>query len=436
MFLKTTSGAVSGHLSGEVMAFRGIRYGKLMNGCRFDPVGPVARDSVQDLRDFPAIFPQLASRIDGLLGTAWHKHPQEEDAFLLNIWAPPGASDRPVLFFIHGGGFVSGGGVIPWYSGSRLASEGDMVVVTMNYRLGPLADLMIGPTGGHVNRAVGDLLQALTWVRENIPLFGGDPDNLTVGGQSAGAFYAQLLAVLPESRGLMRRLLLMSAPGIPPSGRSRTELISKEVVENLKGADPRTAPINDLLVSHQQVMKKRFTLGSAAPTCLMPTVDLNVPDWLGNPARIAEELGVADLLVTYTRDETGTYFFNSLRDITDEQLIRLGHGRSNAHDTPYAELVALTTASMFGNHAKELVAASRQRGIRAELRVFSVSSPLEGLGSGHGIDVPFLFGNRTAWVGAQLIDGIDDNVFETEGGKIRRVVADFLHLPRRGIPAR
>jgi para-nitrobenzyl esterase len=77
--------------------------------------------------------------------------------------------------------------------------------VTMNYRLGPSAHLMIGSDGDDANRSVADLLQALDWVRENIGVFGGDPGHITVAGQSAGAFYSELLAVLPESRGLIRR---------------------------------------------------------------------------------------------------------------------------------------------------------------------------------------------------------------------------------------
>ncbi|HKS49822.1 MAG TPA: carboxylesterase family protein [Amycolatopsis sp.] len=431
MVLKTTTGAVVGEQSDGRTAFRGIRYGNLANGRRFDPVAPAAHDSVQDLRNFPAMFPQLPSRLDTLLGTACRKHPQEEDAFLLNVWMPSGAANLPVLFFIHGGGFVSGGGVIPWYSGGRLAREGDMVVVTTNYRLGPLAHLVTGPDGDDANRAVDDLLQALIWVRENIGLFGGDPGNLTVAGQSAGAFYAQILAVLPESRGLIRRLLLMSTPGIPASSRSRTESLSGEVIENLQGADPSTVPVDSLLRSHQQVMKKHVRFGSVGPTCLLPTVDARVPDWLDNPGSVAKALDVADLLVTFTHDETGAYFFNSReRDITTEQVRQLGFGRTTTtYETPYAELVARTTASLFGDYAKGLVAAAREHGIRAELREFDVPSPLDGLGSCHGFDMPFLFGNRAAWVGAHLLDGIDDDLFEAEGGKLRAAVADLVHLP-------
>lgn len=429
MVLNTTSGAVVGEQSVGGMVFRGIRYGNLANGQRFDPIVPAVHESTQDLREFPAVFPQLPSRLDTLLGAGWRKHPQEEDAFLLNVCSPFGASDRPLLFFIHGGGFVSGGGVLPWYLGSRLACDGDMVVVTMNYRLGPLAHLLIGSDGDDANRSVDDLLQALTWVRENIHLFGGDPENLVVAGQSAGAFYAQILALLPESRGLIRRLILMSAPGIPASSRGRAEALSAEVIENLRGADPRTAPIQSLLASHQHVMKEHVQFGSVAPTCLMPTVDARIPDWLGNPASIVKEMGVTDLLVTFTHDETGAYFFNSReQDITIEQLRQLGFERTAAYDTPYAELVALTTASLFGNHASGLVAAARVRGISAELREFNLRSPVDGLGSCHGFDTPFLFGNRDAWSGAHMLDGVDDDVFEAEGGILRSAVRDFVHL--------
>lgn len=425
--VQTTGGAVRGDVSVGVTAFRGMRYGRLANGRRFDPVVPAAPDCGQDLREFPAVFPQLPSRLDVLLGPAVGKHPQSEDAFLLNVWAPTGARDRPVLFFIHGGGFVAGGGVVPWYSGQRLASEGDMVVVTMNYRLGPLAHLMIGSSDDDANRPVGDLLQALTWVRENIALFGGDPDNVTVAGQSAGAFYSQLLAVLPESRGAIRRLILQSCPGLPAASRSRTESMSVDIIGGLEGGDPRTADVGLLLAGHLRVMKKNAKFGSVG-TGLMPTVDARVPDWLDDPARIANAIGVSDLLVTFTSDETGAYFFNvPERDITDEQVRRLGHGRRATCESPYAELVAVTTARLFGDHARGLVAASRQRGIRADLQEFTLSSRIEGVGSSHGFDTPFLFGNRAAWAGAHMLDEIDDELFETEGAKLRCDVADFVH---------
>ena len=428
MLLHTTSGTeIRGGASAGVTAFCGMRYGQLATGRRFDPVVPAAPGAAQDLRDFPAVFPQLPSRLDVLLGTAVEKHPQEEDAFLLNVWAPTGASDRPVLFFIHGGGFMSGGGVLPWYAGQRLALEGDMVVVTMNYRLGPLAHLMIDSSDDDANRAVGDLLQALTWVRENIASFGGDPKNITVAGQSAGAFYSQLLAVLPESRGAIRRLILMSCPGFAASSRRRTESLSTDIIRDLKDEDPRTAPIGHLLASHLRVIKKRVEFGVVGAG-LMPTVDRRVPGWLGSPARIASAIGVSDLLVTLTSDETAAYFFNAPeRDITDEQVRQLGSGRCVDYDTPYRQLIAVTTDSVFGDHARALVAASRERGIRADLREFTLPSRVDGLGSCHGLDMPFLFGNRAAWAGAQMLDGIDDDLFEAESAKLRCEVADFVH---------
>jgi para-nitrobenzyl esterase len=425
MLLDTTGGVVFGDEVAGVAAFHGIRYGRLASGRRFDPV-VAARNSAQDLRDSPAVFPQLPSRLDALLGGAVTQNPQEEDAFLLNVWAPAGATDRPVLFYIHGGGFVSGGGVIPSHSGHRLARECDIVVVTMNYRLGPSAHLMAGSEGDDANRSVGDLLQALNWVRENITVFGGDPDNMTVAGQSAGAFYSQLLAVLPESRALIRRLILMSCPGIPASSRSRTQSLSDEIIHDLNGEDPRTAPISTLLASHVRAVKNHAQFGRVG-VGLMPTVDARVPDWLGDAVRIAHAIGVTDLLVTFTRDETGSYFYNAPeRDITDEQIRRIGNGRNATYETPYAELVAVTTASLFGDHARVLVAASRERGIRAELREFTLASSIDGVGSGHGFDTPFLFGNRTAWSGAQMLEGIDDDLFETEGAKLRCDVADFV----------
>ncbi|MEJ8645900.1 carboxylesterase family protein [Streptomyces sp. MS1.HAVA.3] len=150
--------------------------------------------------------------------------PFDEDCLTLNVWAPAiDGARRPVLVWIHGGGFVSGSGSLPGYSGETFARDGDLVVVSINYRIGPLGYLYTdeGDEGG--NHWLTDQLAALRWVKENIASFGGDPDRITVAGQSGGAVSTAALAGHPQAQGLIRRVILQSPPfGLDLPTRTRT----------------------------------------------------------------------------------------------------------------------------------------------------------------------------------------------------------------------
>ena len=117
----------------------------------------------------------------------------------------------PVMVWIHGGAFASGAGSLPWYSGERFAANGDIVVVSINYRLGALGFLCL-PGVSDGNLGLLDQVAALRFVRDNIAAFGGDPDNVTVVGQSAGAASIAILMTMPQARGLFRRAILQSTP--------------------------------------------------------------------------------------------------------------------------------------------------------------------------------------------------------------------------------
>ena len=157
-------------------------------------------------------FSSDKSRLSSVLGNKPGEGNQSEDAFHVNVWTPSLTGSRPVLFWIHGGAWVTGGGALPWYRGANLAKNGDVVVVTVSYRLGALGTLYLpGVTDG--NMAVGDLLAALKWTKDNIAAFGGDSDNITVAGQSAGAWYTLMLTGHPEASRLFKRSIAMSYPG-------------------------------------------------------------------------------------------------------------------------------------------------------------------------------------------------------------------------------
>lgn len=193
------AGPFHGHRSGGVVAWHGIRYAR---ASRFGlpavealPVDPV------DCADFGA----TAAQAKGAGGS----RSESDDPFFLNVWSP--AADgkrRPVLVWIHGGGFQTGSGSL--YVGDELAGSGDIVVVTFNYRLGAIGFSDFSTLGIPNNRGIHDQIAALRWVQANIALFGGDPDKVTVAGESAGATSVSLLLVARGVEPLFRAAIMQS----------------------------------------------------------------------------------------------------------------------------------------------------------------------------------------------------------------------------------
>ncbi len=204
----TRSGKVQGIEHDGIHVFRGIPYAAPPVGAlRWKPAQrEAAWDDVRDATRFSAQAAQGAFMLDQMLGGP--VRPKSEDSLYLNVWTP-GLDDgrRPVMVWIHGGAFMFGEGATPWYDGTRFATHGDVVVVTINYRLGSfgflhLADLFGDEVAGSGNVGLLDQVAALAWVRDNIEAFGGDPGRVTIFGESAGAGSVATLLGLPAARGL------------------------------------------------------------------------------------------------------------------------------------------------------------------------------------------------------------------------------------------
>src|SRR4051812_48750437 len=173
---------------------------------------------------------QADSPLEGMLGGGTVPA-QSEDCLYLNVWTPA-ADDRrrPVMVWIHGGAFTSGSGATEWYDGTSFATRGDVVVVTINYRLGALGFLHLGELLGPEYESSGncgllDQVAALGWVRDNIAAFGGNPDDVTIFGESAGSMSVASLLGTPSARGLFRRAILESgSAGRLPGVAAATEI--------------------------------------------------------------------------------------------------------------------------------------------------------------------------------------------------------------------
>ncbi|MDT0310049.1 carboxylesterase/lipase family protein [Streptomyces sp. DSM 44917] len=216
----TAEGVVRGRWWRGLRAWRGIPYAAPPTGAlRFrapEPVTPWA--GVREAAAFGPAAPQRRVRRAA------------EDCLTLNVLAPAAeaARPRPVLVFVHGGGYTGGSSAQPLYGGERLVREGDLVYVSINYRLGALGyfDFREFSTPGapfEDNPGLRDQLAALEWVRRNIAAFGGDPDRVTLAGQSAGGNAVTTLMCVPRARGLFHRALAQSPPAASAYGVERAQ---------------------------------------------------------------------------------------------------------------------------------------------------------------------------------------------------------------------
>ncbi len=200
------------------MVFRGIPFAQPPVGdLRFRaPLPSQAWDGVREATHAGPMAMQIPlEALDNLFGRPREPRQLDEDCLYLNVWTPGlDGARRPVMVWIHGGGFTSGGGSEPVYSGAALASR-DVVVVTINYRLGALGflyapDLADESDSTCANFGILDQIAALEWVRDEIAAFGGDPDNVTIFGESAGGMSVGTLMGSPMAAGLFQKAILQS----------------------------------------------------------------------------------------------------------------------------------------------------------------------------------------------------------------------------------
>lgn len=248
--VKTAVSAPAGGLVGieseTGLAFLGIPYARPPLGpLRFRPPEPAPRWTGH--RDAKAYGPSAPQNPDepGIPYLPLVVGPTSEDCLYLNVWTP--AVDeraRPVLFWVHGGAFTAGAGSEPFYNGAALAAEQDVVVVTINYRLGALGgfvyfnDLGDGRLAESANVGLLDIALALRWVHDNIAAFGGDPECVTLAGQSAGGKLVAALLAMPAAAGLFHRAILQS-PGSPNAFEpAEGRALAAEFLRNLGSTDP------------------------------------------------------------------------------------------------------------------------------------------------------------------------------------------------------
>ena len=408
----TASGKVRGRVVDGVYTFKGIPYGAPTGGAnRFLPPQPAESwTGVRDAFEYGHYAPQShrqrgVKQLEyfGILRAPSSVTPSE-DCLYLNVWSK-GVNDgskRPVMVWIHGGGYDQGSGGSQGYDGAGLAKHQDVVMVSVNHRLNVLGYLFVGDVAGLENSANPgqlDLVAALQWVHDNISTFGGDPNSVMIFGQSGGGGKVSTLLGMPSAKGLFQRAAIESGAGLRGIPRETASKTAAEILKTLglsasQGRELQKVPFDKLLEAAGSARLGPVVDGKVLPAHpfdpVAPTISADVP-----------------VIVGYTRTERTVYEidepgFGKLDEaglLARTQKI-LGDSAANVIEiyrkkypkaTPYDLAVDIQTdaSAMNSIHLAERRAALGKA--PTYLYVYAWETPVMGLRSPHTVEIPFVF---------------------------------------------
>jgi para-nitrobenzyl esterase len=426
----TKSGPVRGLRDGAIDAYRGIPYAAPPTGAnRWRPPNPLAPwTATLDAVECGAAAPQVHGGPLGGLVPDMEPTRFDEDCLTLNVWTPSAeAPPRAVLVWLHGGAFSIGSSSLATYDATWLAANEEVVVVSVNYRLGALGFLVLDLPGTSANCGLLDMVAALGWIRDNIAAFGGDPERVTVFGESAGGGCVLSLLSTPAAHGLFQRAIVQSGATDLVLARDKACEVTAMMAAEL-GID------RDDLAAWQAVKADDIIAAQAASAAkLMPTVGMMplhpVADGDVMPATwqataMSGQAANVPLIIGTTRDEMA--LFGSM----DPAAATLDDGgvekrlRAQGHPMPAVVIdayrsidnsisapdiwSAITTDMAMWMPALRYAAAYVAHQPDTWMYRFDWESAQPGLGACHGIDIPFPFDavERNGW-GEFVADSAD-----------------------------
>ncbi|MFI5675640.1 carboxylesterase/lipase family protein [Streptomyces cellulosae] len=382
-----------------------------------------------------------------------------EDWLTVNVWTPDPdpATRRPVMVWIYGGAYKFGSVDDPAYDPSRLSRDGNLVVVTFNHRVGMEGFARI--EGTPANRGLLDQVAALTWVRENISAFGGDPGQVTVFGESAGAGSVAALLAMPSARGLFRRAVAQSVCGTFFSDELATdigtalagELGLRPTVSDLSAVDPHKLPgVGAALGARMSQYADRWGPIAHTSTAYSPVVDgevLPTDPWQALADGAAREV---ELIIGHTRDEYRLFMAlgGLLGQVGEEMaataLHTFGPGADPGHayrtafpDAPAERLFELVQSDwLFRMPSLHLAEAQVAGGGRVHLYELTWTAPANGgaMGACHALDIPLVFGTFDG-LGGELIGSAHLDEADALSGLVRAAWTSFATTGDPGWPA-
>lgn len=464
---ETRSGKIRGIRQNGVYAFKGIPYGASTGGInRFRP--PQKREpwsGVRDAIDYGYRAPQcessfaLARPIHDLV-TPTSAQSMSEDCLFLNLWTPNvrDAELRPVLVWLHGGAFTNGSGADPWTHGTNLAYAHDVVVITLNHRLGALGYLHLegiaeSDFAGSSLAGMFDIIAALRWIRDNIAEFGGDASNVTLFGQSGGGAKICTLMAMPTARGLFHKAIVQSGPALRMADRHDATITATAFLEELELRPERACELRDVplerILAAQEIVTARAGMARFADR---RRVGFNPPsgsaDFPSGPFDQTAPALSADipLLIGVTEHEMTIFFAleswlaelddrglrHRLAPFVDGQIDALVDGYRSLYSTVSAGDLFMTIIGHQGIALPSFAIAdlkAAQNGAPVFAYLFRREAPvLNGcLRSGHVIEVPYVF--RTVGDAPFLSDSSEDRQL---GDKVSAAWAQFARTGRPG----
>ncbi len=421
----TRYGKVEGEELSGLSIFKGIPFATPPTGARrwLPPEKPTSWSSTRDARRFGSVAPQNNMMLSALAAMVIDD-PQSEDCLYLNVWTPAAdGKKRPVMVWIHGGAFEIGSGSQGIYDGSTLARRGDVVVVSVNYRLGPLGFLRLAdltnrkiPASG--NEGILDQIAGLEWVRDNIAEFGGDPGNVTIFGESAGGMSVGTLLAAPAARGLFHKAIPQSGACHTGAARERANRNAERIMAKLGAstADAMRAltpaqlltgtmlpdgktPDPEFGMAYQPVIDgtmmpraaiEMVTGGASSDVAIMVGSTLDEWKLFAPMDRGAQKLDRTGLAARYTR-RMAPEVADGL--ISGYEKARASRGASTAAPELFS---ALETDRVFRIPAVRLAELHSKRRGTIYNYLFTWPSPAAGgiLGSCHALELGFIFGTN------------------------------------------
>lgn len=436
--VQTAGGKVEGLKRPGHLAFYGIPYAAAPTGeRRFRPPAPAPSwTGVRQATQIGFAAPQTPHFVIGFAASG----PQDEDCLNLNVFTPAAdGAKRPVMVWIHGGGFTHGAGYEALYDGGRLATRGEVVVVSLNYRLGALGFLSIPEARIGANQGLLDQVAALRWVKDNIAAFGGDPDEVTIFGESAGSASVGCLVAMPAARGLFKRAIYQSGAG-RPMGPEAAAKVADTLLHRLGLDRSRASELFQLPTD--AILEAQAKSGLLPGQGFAPVRD---PETLPeNPLEVAargEASGVA-VLIGSNRDEMKLFNAAMPREPLDDaglgaavarmlpkasadhvaSLIETYRASRSAKGLPTEGLDlldAIQSDLTFTTPSMRLAAAQSAHQPKTFMYLFTHASPARRgkLGASHALEMPFVFGT---------LDLPTQRKFAGEGPEVERLSAEMM----------